>query len=216
MKILKIVVGILFFTLSFLFFLSVLGQSLSAELMGLVISSTVILLWGVIPTVVAILSLLMVGYSNDKFIHLLYVMITLLLISNMTFLLFINIAEMGFGIIFLVLFVWGSTFWFVVVLFVKLLDSYFFEKNIKEIIESILKVKIIKSILLSATVTFLLFQIYLLGNAISVYKAVKVLNIEEKKEYSLFYFYRPFVYEIRLADGRRWSYGRVKFVNETE
>ena len=64
--------------------------------------------------------------------------------------------------------------------------------------------------------TFLLFQIYLFGNAISVYKAVEVLNTEEKQEYSLFSFYRPFVYEIRLEDGRRWSYGRVKFVNETE
>ncbi|CAA6806167.1 MAG: Unknown protein [uncultured Sulfurovum sp.] len=93
-------VSILFFTLSFLFLLSVLDQVLSVELMELVISSTVILLWGIIPAVVTILSLLMVGYSNDKFIHLLYVMITLLLISNMTFLLFINIAEMGFGIIF--------------------------------------------------------------------------------------------------------------------
>ena len=216
MKILKtkIVMGIIFLSLIFLFMLSILEQSLSVALLNLVTESVAVGLWIIIPVVMMILTLLIMGSVKDKFIHLVYVTITLLFISNITFLLYINNATTGFGIIVIVLSVWGSTLWFIVGVLIKLLYSYFFKKDIKEVIALLLKVKIIKSILLSVTFTFVLFQLYLMGSSIVAYKTVKVLNLKENIEYSVFSFYRPFNHEIRLSNGMRWSYGRVKFVHD--
>ena len=214
MKILKtkIIMGIIFLSLIFLLMLSILEQSLSVALLKLVIENVATGLWIIIPVVVMILTVLIMGFFKDKFIHLVYVTITLLFISNITFLLYINNATTGFGIIVIVLSVWGSTLWFIVGVLIKLLYSYFFKKDIKEVIASLLKVKIIKSILLSVTFTFVLLQLYLMGSSIVAYKTVKVLNLKENIEYSVFSFYRPFNHEIRLSNGMRWSYGRVKFV----
>ncbi len=205
--------GILFLILSFLVALSVLEQSLSAKFMKFISESTSILLWVIIPFIVSILSLLIVGLYEKKLTLLVSIIVTLLLISNMTFLVCLSFAQMGFGIILIVLFVWGSVILFVIALLVKLTYSYFFMKNIKEVIGDILKVKILKLFLLSGIITFMLLQLYLMGSAIEAYKAVKVLNIKESKEQSLLSFYKPYIYEIRLSNGMRWSYVRVKFVN---
>ena len=210
----KIVMGIIFLSLIFLLMLSILEQSLSVALLKLVIENVATGLWIIIPVVVMILTVLIIGCFKDKFIHLVYVTITLLFISNMTFLLYFYNATPGLGIIFIVLSVWGSTLWFIVGVLIKLLHSYFFKKDIKEVITCLLKVKIIKSILLSVTFTFVLLQLFLMGSSIVAYKTVKVLNLKENIEYSVFSFYRPFNYEIRLSNGMRWSYGRVKFVHD--
>jgi len=216
MKILKtkIIMGIIFLSLIFLLMLSILEQSLSVALLKLVIENVATGLWIIIPVVVMILTVLIMGFFKDKFIHLVYTTITLLFISNITFLLYLNNATTGFGIIFIALSVWGSTLWFLVGVLIKLLYSYFFKKDIKEVIASLLKVKIIKSILLSVTFTFILLQLFLMGSSIVAYKTVKVLNLKENIEYSVFSFYRPFNYEIRLSNRMRWSYGRVKFVHD--
>ena len=212
----KIVMGIIFLSLIFLFMLSILEQSLSVALLKLVIENVATGLWIIIPVVVMILTVLIMGFFKDKFIHLVYVTITLLFISNITLLLYFNNTTTGFGIIaiVIVLSVWGSTLWFIVGVLIKLLYSYFFKKDIKEVIASLLKVKIIKSILLSVTFTFVLWQLFLMGSSIVAYKTVKVLNLKENIEYSVFSFYRPFNHEIRLRNGMRWSYGRVKFVHD--
>ena len=191
----------LFLTLSFLFILSILNQEFSLEFMKLTIETTVVILWMIIPTITSILSFSIVVFFKKKFTFLVYVMTTLLLISNITFLIFLNIFQMGIQVIFIAPAVWGATFLFVVII-------------LQEPRVYLVKVKILKSILVSATVTFILLQIYLLGNSIEVYKAVKVLNTQEKAGYSLFYFYRPLVSEIRLSNGKRWSYSRVKFVED--
>jgi hypothetical protein len=210
----KISIGILLLSLSFLFIVSILEQELSVEFMKLVIETTGLILWVIIPSVIGIGSLLVVGLRKEKFTLMVQVITSLLLISNMTFLFLLNLhLSIGFEVLFIALSVWGSLFWFIVALLTKLLYSYFFTKNIKEVIEYMLKAKIVKSFLLSATVTFVLLQLFLMGSAIEAYKAVKVSKIKEKAEYSLFYFYRPLISEIRLSDGKRWAYSRVKFVD---
>jgi len=209
----KIALGLLILALSFLSLLAVLEQSLSVELMKIVRASISLLLWVVIPMVVTIISLILLGAYKEKFRLLVYVSSTLLFISNITFLLFLNLSNVGFGIIIIVLCVWGASFLFIVTLIIKLIYAYFININIKEILEDIFQLNLIKSLLLSILVTFLLFHIYLLGNAITVYKTLQELNVEEKEVSSLFSFYKPSIYEIRLSDGRRWSYGSLKFVD---
>jgi len=209
----KIALGLLLLALSFLSLLAVLEPSLSVELIRIVRASISLLLWVIVPMVVTILSLMLLGAYNEKFRLLVYVSSTLLFISNITFLLFLNLSNVGFEIIIIVLCVWGASFLFIVALIMKLLYAYFINKNIKEILEDIFQLNLIKSLLLSILVTFLLFHIYLLGNAITVYKTVQGLNVEEKEVSSLFSFYKPSIYEIRLSDGRRWSYGSLKFVD---
>jgi len=209
----KIALGLLILALSFLSLLAVLEQSLSVELMKIVRASISLLLWVVIPMVVTIISLILLGAYKEKFRLLVYVSSTLLFISNITFLLFLNLSNVGFGIIIIVLCVWGASFLFIVTLIIKLIYAYFINVNIKEILEDIFQLNLIKSLLLSILVTFLLFHIYLLGNAITVYKTLQELNVEEKEVSSLFSFYKPSIYEIRLSDGRRWSYGSLKFVD---
>jgi len=209
----KIALGLLILALSFLSLLAILEQSLSVELMKIVRASISLLLWVVIPMVVTILSLILLGAYKEKFRLLVYVSSTLLFISNITFLLFLNLSNVGFGIFIIVLCVWGASFLFIVTLIIKLIYAYFININIKEILEDIFQLNLIKSLLLSILVTFLLFHIYLLGNAITVYKTVQELNVEEKEVSSVFSFYKPSIYEIRLSDGRRWSYGSLKFVD---
>jgi len=212
MKKRKIILGLSLLTLSVLFILSILNQELSSEFMRLLIEGNAILIWVIIPSIISIISLSILVASKENLTRLMDITITLLLISNITFLLFLNLAQTDFGIIFIIFFVWGSAFSVLIILIVKLLYAAIFAKNFKEVVGYLLKVRIVKSILLSVTVTFVLFQLYLVANAIEVYKAVKVQDVAEKNNYSLFSFYRPYVYEIR-SGGRRWSYGRVKFVD---
>jgi len=212
----KIALGLLLLALSSLFLLAVLEPSSSVKLMQWLMNNMIGILWIIIPSIIALLSLVILFSSKEDFIRLMDTTITLLLISNITFLLFFNLAPMGFGIAFVILFflfsIWGSALSLVVALIIKLLYAAIFAKNFKEVVGYLLKVRIVKSILLSVTVTFVLFQLYLVANAIEVYKAVKVQDVAEKNNYSLFSFYRPYVYEIR-SSGKRWSYGRVKFVD---
>jgi len=208
----KIALGLLLLALSVLFVLSILNQELSSEFMRLIIEGNAILIWVIIPSIIAIISLSILVTSKEKFTLLMDITITLLLISNITFLLFLNLAQTDFGIIFIMFSVWGSSLSVVITLSFKLLYSAIFTKNCKEVVKYLLKVRVVKSILLSVTITVVLFQLYLVANAIEVYKAVKVQDVSEKNNYSLLSFYRPYVYEIR-SGGKRWSYGRVKFVD---
>jgi len=209
----KIALGLLLLALSVLFILSILNQELSSEFMRWIIEGNAILIWVIIPSIIAILSLVILFSSKEDFTCFMDITIMLLLISNITFLLFLNLAQTDFGIIFIIFFVWGSALLVVITLIIKLLYATFFAKNFKEVVGYLLKVRIVKSILLSVTVTVVLFQLYLVANAIAVYKAVKFQDVSEKNNYALFSFYRPYVYEITLSDGSRWSYGRVKFVD---
>lgn len=211
----KILLAILFFSLSFLFLLSILNQSLSVDFMNLLVEATAVLLWVIIPIIFTILSLL-VGWYKEKFTFLIETIITLVLISNMTFIVYLNCAQTDLGVIFIALSVWGSTILFVLPCLIGLLYTYFFQKSIKELMGDRINIKIIKSFFLSATVTFLLLQLFLMGSSMVAYKVVEASNIKEKSDYTLFSFYKPFVYEIRLKDGQRWSYGRFKFVNNGE
>jgi len=213
MKKRKIILGLSLLTLSVLLILSILNQELSSEFMRWIIEDNAILIWVIIPSIIAILSLVILFSSKEDFTRFMDITIMLLLISNITFSLFLNLAQTDFGIIFIAFFVWGSALSVVITLSFKLLYSAIFTKNCKEVVKYLLKVRIVKSILLSVTVTFVLFQLYLVANAIEVYKAVKVQNVPEKNNYALLSFYRPYVYEIRLSDRSRWSYGQVKFVN---
>ena len=210
----KIALGLLLLALSVLFILSILNQELSSEFMRWIINGNAILLWAIIPTIIAILFLVILFSSKEKLTRFMDITITLLLISNITFLLFLNLAQLGFGIIFIAFFVWGSVFSVLIILIIKLLYAAIFAKNFKEVVGYLLKVRIVKPILLSVTVTVVLFQLYLVANAIEVYKAVKVQDVPEKNNYALFSFYRPYVYKITLSDGSRWSYNRVVFVNK--
>jgi len=212
MKKRKIILGLSLLTLSVLFILSILNQELSSEFMRWIIGGNVTLLWAIIPNIITILSLVILFASKEKFTRFMEITITLLFISNITFLLFLNLAQLDFGIIFIIFSVWGSALSVLITLSFKLLYSAIFTKNFKEVVKYLLKVRVVKSILLSVTITFVLFQLYLVANAIEVYKAVKVQDVSEKNNYSLFSFYRPYVYEIR-SGGKRWSYGRVKFVD---
>ncbi|CAA6804130.1 MAG: Unknown protein [uncultured Sulfurovum sp.] len=206
--------GALFLSLSFFLLVSSLELGLSVEFMKLVLDGASIILWMILPIVITLTSFLIIGFPNEKLTFLVYVGMTLLFISNMTFLLWLNVATVDFGVIFIILFVWGSTFWFVVTLLIKLLYAYIFKKGFKEFIGYMVRVKIFQAFFLSVTVTFILLQLFLMGSSILAYKSVKVLDIKENKTYSLFYFYRPFISEIRLDNGMRWSYSRVKFVND--
>jgi len=208
----KIALGLSFLTLSVLFLLTILNQELSSEFMRWIIGGNATLLWTIIPNIITILSLVILFTSKEKFTRFMEITITLLLISNITFLLFLNLAQTNFGIIFIMFSVWGISLSVVIILSFKLLYSAIFTKNCKEVVGYLLKVRVVKSILLSVTITVVLFQLYLVANAIEVYKAVKVQDVSEKNNYSLFSFYRPYVYEIR-SGGKRWSYGRVKFVD---
>ena len=212
----NIILGVLFLTFSFLFILAILEQSLSVEFFKSIIEGMVALLWVIIPIITTVASLLVVGFSKESLNSLLYFIVTLLLISNMFLLFVLTVQEMGLGILFIGFTVWGSTLLFIIALLVKLLSAYFVQKNFKELLGHISKIKIFKSFFLSVGVIFLLFQIFIVGSAISAYKAVKVLDTTKKKEYSLWYFYRPLSLEIRLDNGLRWSYGRVKFVGKSE
>jgi len=209
----KIALGLSFLTLSVLFLLTILNQELSSEFMRWIIGGNATLLWTIIPNIITILSLVILFTSKEKFTRFMEITITLLLISNITFLLFLNLAQTNFGIIFIMFSVWGISLSVVIILSFKLLYSAIFTKNCKEVVGYLLKVRVVKSILLSVTITVVLFQLYLVANAIEVYKAVKVQDVAEKNNYALFSFYRPYVYEIR-SGGKRWSYGRVKFVDK--
>ena len=212
----NIALGILCLTFSFLFILAILEQSLSVEFFKLVMEGMLILLWVIIPIVITVASLLVLVFSKESLTSLLYFIVTLLLISNMFLLFVLTVQEIGLGILVIGFTVWGSTLFFIITLLVKLLSAYFVQKNFKELLAHISKIKIFKSFFLSVSVIFLLFEIFIVGSAISAYKAVKVLDTTENKEYSILYFYRPLSLEIRLDNGLRWSYGRVRFVEKGE
>ena len=209
----NIALGILYLTFSFLFILAILEQSLSVEFFKLVIEGMVVLVWIIIPIITLIVPLLLLDISKKSFNFLFYFILKLLFVSNITFLLYLNIGQVDLGVMLIALFVWGSIASFIVALLIALLGAYFVKKNLKELMSNIFTVKIFKSLLWSVGVTFLLVQIYLMGTAIVAYKTMK---LTENKKYSLLYFYRPLNLEIRLDNGLRWSYGRVKFVGDGE
>lgn len=207
----KVLGGVSLLYLSFFVLVILLEQPLSVELMDNVIGIALIILWVIMPVISAVLSFSM--FVTDKhFTSLIYIIVTLGLISTTTLLIYLNLATTDFGIIFVVLMVFGSPILFGALLLLKLLYAYIFKKNFKYIVKSLFNIQVLKALPLSAMVTVLLWQSFLIISAIEAHKAVEALNVKEANESSLFSFYRPFAEEIRLSNGMRWSYGRGKFV----
>ena len=212
----KFFISVIFCSFCFLIGLYFTDFPASTEFFILTLEGFFFILWVLVP-LLAVVSSIVVFIDSEKRI-LLYVKSigSVLLMSNMTLYFIVHVnPDFGFGIVFVAFNVWGSTILFLLVLLIRTLVNYFFKQDGKILFYfNEEKIKVLKAFVATTILFFILLQVFFMASAIVAYKATKELDLKIKSQYSVYYFYRPTVREIRLSNGMRWSYSRVKFMQK--
>lgn len=216
MNFIKWIFGLIVFSLLYLLLIYFLEQPILEELCTLIY----LVLLVFIPIGIFLTLLLLLLLKRGKgLIYYIAVAISLLLISNISLLWVMDIGvgrKNQYGLLFETLAVWDTSILFIVLVLIRAMLGHFYKKSHKTVLFDIKEEK--RKIFKVMAVGILLFvwfsQLFLLSSAIKANQAVQLLDIKDKSSYSISYFYRPFVSRIDLKNGLRWSYHRMKFVDD--